>query len=81
MAMSEATVNNPSGSLRTLFVIISTWCVPSKPLALYLSHRNAIADHILHRQCIYHKEQLLTLMIMFDVVLNDIRDKVIPMGD
>ena len=52
---------------------------PSK--GLNVSHRNAMAEEILYRQCIHHRDLTINFIgNMFDVALKDIRDKVILIG-
>ena len=50
LAMQEAAVSNSAASLRSLFVVIITWCEPSNPLDIYDHHKESIAEDVLHQQ-------------------------------
>ena len=81
--MEEAIVSNSPASIRTLFAVILAWCEPSNPVDIYDSHKEAIAEDFLHQQrtCTLHRNEHLEVNDdIFNLVLNDLQERVISMG-
>ena len=81
LAMQEAAVSNSAASLRSLFAVILTWCEPSNPLDIYDHYKESMAEDFLHQQRtrLGNSDFSFTDDI-FNLVLNDLRDKVLSMG-
>ena len=82
LAMQEVSISNSAASLRSLFVVILTWCEPSSPLEIYEDHKEAIAEDFLHQ----HRTRLGNVYVelnfnddIFNLALNDLQDKVLSM--
>ena len=78
--MQEASVSNSAASLHSLFAVI-TWCEPSNPLEIYEHHKEAMAEDFLYQ----HRTRLSNAELdfnedIFNLVLNDLQDKVLSMG-
>ena len=81
LAMEEAIVSNSPASIHTLFAVILAWCEPSNPLQIYDNHKEAMAEDFLHQQRVLHRDEHIKVNDhMLNLVLNDLREKVISMG-
>ena len=81
LAMQEASISNLAVSLCSLFAGILTWCEPSNPLEICEHHKEAMAEDFLHQ----HHTRLGNVELdfnddIFNLALNDLRDKVLSMG-
>ena len=79
--MREASVSNSAARLRSLFAVILTWCKPSNPIDIYEHHKESMAEDFLHQQCTRLGNHDLNFNNdIFNLVLNDLQDKVLSMG-
>jgi len=64
-----------------LFTVILGYCEPSNPLEIYDNHKKAMAEDFIHQQQVLLRDEHMGVNSdMFNLVLNDLQEKVISMG-